>query len=244
MRSTERKNDGSILMIAGLGAFAAMGVNLADVVIGSGTQELVAAGARSAAEWFALAAERPFRLLYELGLFNIFYMIAFLPVFVGLRAAHGGAAKRTAELALYCYLLGAAVYISSNAAVPLSRLAERYAAATPAERAVLEAAGEAVLARGEDFTPGAFAGTALGLVGALTAAAVMLRGGVFGRVNALSGIVGFGLLSAFTVTATFFQAYYDFAFYAFGMVGGLFVLLWFALTGLRFFALAKAAAVR
>ncbi len=46
-----------------------------------------------------------------------------------------------------------AVYIANNAAIPMQALSGKYAAAgTETQRALYAAAGETILARGEDFT--------------------------------------------------------------------------------------------
>jgi hypothetical protein len=86
-------------------------------------------------------------------------------------------------------------------------LSEKYAAAsTDAERARLAAAGQAMLAQGEDFTPGSFAEFFLTEVGGIVMGITMLRSRVFGRLNAWAGIAGSSLLLAFTVWATFVPA--------------------------------------
>ena len=58
-------------------------------------------------------------------------------------------------------------------------LSAKYAAATTeVQRNLLAAAGEAILARGEDFTPGAFTGFLLGELAIVAISFVMLRGGL------------------------------------------------------------------
>lgn len=57
------------------------------------------------------------------------------------------------------YLVGIAIYASNNVAIPMALLSNNwYAAASEAQRSTLAAAGEAMLARGEDFTPGSLVG--------------------------------------------------------------------------------------
>jgi hypothetical protein len=67
----------------------------------------------------------------------------------------------------------------------------------------------------------------------------MLRGGVFGKVTAWIGIIGFTFLSIFIIWATFIPFLYNVAYYVFGMIGGLFALAWFVLVSLKFFDLAR-----
>jgi hypothetical protein len=99
------------------------------------------------------------------------------------------------------------------------------------------AAGEAVLASGEDFTPGSFLGMMFGVIAAIAMSLVMLRGGIFGKGTAWIGIVGFTFLSVFTIWATFIPVLYGIAFFGFGMIGGLLALAWFALVARKLFLL-------
>jgi hypothetical protein len=101
------------------------------------------------------------------------------------------------------------------------------------------AAAEATLARGEDFTPASLPGMVIGGCASILASLVMLRGKVFGALNAWIGLVGFTFLMFFTFLATFVPSAYIVAFYLFGMCGGLLTLVWFLLTALRFFRLAR-----
>jgi hypothetical protein len=226
--------------VAGVAALVALGANVLDVALGFGETELPVYGAKSAVEWFALFRVSGFKGLYVLGLLNIVYMAAMLPVYFALYAAHRRTQGIPAALALAAFAVGTAVYVANNAAIPMYVLAGRYAAAgTDAQRALIAAAGEAVLARGEDFTPGAFIGLILGGVAAITMSLVLLRGGVFGKPVAWIGLVGFSLLSVFTIWATFVPVGYTVAFYGFGMTGGLLALAWFALVALGLFRLGR-----
>jgi hypothetical protein len=99
-------------------------------------------------------------------------------------------------------------------------------------------AGEAVLARGEDFTPGSFIGFFFTEIAGLAISLVMLSGKVFSKSTAYSGIVGFALLSVFTVWATFIPVYYQVAM-IFAMVGGLACLAWYILIAKRLFRLGR-----
>ena len=237
----QEKNAGNsgLYTAAGIAALLAMGANILDVVLGMGTAEVVAFGSRSAADWFAVFGENGFRGLYELGILNIVYMTLMAPLFLALWTAHARRCGPLATLAAIAFLVGMASYVAVNAAVPMAVLAGKYAAGSEAARTVLLAAGEAVLARGEDFTPGSFVPLFIGGCGSILGAVVQLRGGIFGKANAWIGIIGFSFLQTFTVLATFVPSAYLVAFYFFGMVGGLLALAWFFLTARQFFALAR-----
>jgi hypothetical protein len=108
--------------------------------------------------------------------------------------------------------VAAAIALLSNVLdVVLGFLSGRYAAAgTDAERALFAAAGEAALARGEDFTPGSFV-----------------------------GLAGFSFLSVFTIWWTFVPVWHHGVFYLFGMTGGLLALMWFGLVSVKLFMLGR-----
>jgi hypothetical protein len=205
-----------------------------------GETEIVSPGVRSATDWFALFAESRFEGMCMLGILNIVYNLAMVPVYFAVFAAHIRTRALYAGLTMTVAFLGMAIYISNNAALPMAVLADRYAAAgTDAERAAVFAAAEAVLARGEDFTLGTFTGTVLASIGAVLLSAVMLRGGVFGTRTAWAGIVGFTSISIFTAWWTFVPALHEVAFYGFGMLGGLFAMAWFVLVALKLFQLGQ-----
>ena len=91
-----------------MAALAALLANLLDVLLGFGSTEMVTYGTKSAIEWFALYNENWFRGVYALGILNIVYMIAMLPVYFALFGAHfdqqalddlGEPIKRVGELA-------------------------------------------------------------------------------------------------------------------------------------------------
>lgn len=232
----------SLYRIAGIAALLALSANLLDIVVGMGETELTIAGSQSALDWFALYQASAFKGMYLLGILNIIYAVCLLPVYFGLYAAHRRTHGLYAASAMAVYFIGMAIYIANNAAIPMLVLAEKYAASgSDAQRALFASAGEAVLAAGEDFTPGAFPGMFLEIVAAVAIALVMLGGATFPKRTAWIGVIGFSLLTVFTVWATFVPVYYEIAFYGFGMVGGLFVLAWFVLIARRFFQLSKAA---
>jgi hypothetical protein len=232
----------SLYRLGGVAALIAFGANVLDIVLGFGETDLIIPGTKAVADWFALYREHWFTGLYLLGILNIVYMAALVPVYFAICAAHRHPSRGYAALAMILSLIGMAIYVSNNAAIPMLVLSEKYAAAgTDAERAIFTAAGEVVLAHGEDFTPGAFVGMIFGAVTATAISFVMLRGGIFGKATAWIGMIGFTFLSIFTIWATFIPVLYDVAFYGFGMVGGLLALAWFVLVALNLFKLGRSA---
>lgn len=235
--------DGALGRLYALGAGAALmalAANLLDLGLSLDAANGVVPGTMAASGYFALFQGSWLRGLYVLGILNIVYTAALVPVYIAIFMAHRRTSAGLGVLALAVALLGMAVYLANNAAVPMLVLAEKHrAAATEAERALLVAAGEAVLARGEDFTPGAFIGLLLGSLAPVAMSLLMLRGEVFGRATAWVGLIGFTLLSIFTVWATFIPVLYGIALYGLAMPGGLLALAWFVLVARGLFKLAR-----
>ena len=224
--------------LGGIAALTAMLVNLSDILLGFGSSEAARYGFQTAEDWFAIFQRSAFEGLYALGIFNIAYMLAMLPVYFALLWAHRRQQGIQAALILALFLLATAIYISTNAAIPMMVLAEKYAfAQIETQKGMFIAAGEAILARGEDFTPGSFLGLILSGSAAIAISCVMLCGGIFGKRNAWIGIFGFTLLSLFTILATFLPSLYTVAFYGIAPIGGILALTWFALTARRLFQL-------
>ena len=129
--------------------------------------------------------------------------------------------------------MGATIYISNNAAIPMFVLSEKYAAATAdAQRTLIAAAGEAILARGADFAPGSFIGFFFTEITGFAFSLVMLRSRIFSTATAVVGILGFMLLSIFTIWATFIPAYFDLAMIV-ATAGGLSSVAWYILVSRR-----------
>jgi hypothetical protein len=224
--------------LGGIAALAAMFVNLSDILLGFGGSEITTYGSQPAASWFAIFQGNTFEGLYGLGIFNIAYMLAMLPVYFALLWAHRRRQAIQAALVLVISLLATTIYLSTNAAIPMKVLAGKYILAqTETQKGMFLAAGEAILARGEDFTPGSFIGLILSSSAAILLSIIMLRGGIFGRRNAWIGIVGFTFLSLFTIITTFLPSLYTLAFYGIVPIGGLLAMAWFALTARRLFQL-------
>ena len=235
--STSRK---WIYKLGGVAALIALLANLLDVLLGFGSTEMVTYGTKSAIEWFAVYNENWFRGVYALGILNLVYMIAMLPVYFALFGAHFDKYALGAGLTIFIFLTAMSMYISNNAAIPLLVLSSKYSLAnTEMQRIALVSAGEAILSRGEDFTAGSFIPLFMSGIAAICISLIMLRGGIFGKVNAWIGIVGFTFLSLFTIIATFIPVLYQVAFYFLASIGGILALSWFALTARRLIQLAS-----
>lgn len=195
--------------------------------------------------WFTLLQTN--RLL-GLALLNVFDIVDYALVglmFLALYAALRRANPSFMAIALSLGLGGIAVYFASNQAFSMLSLSDQYAAATTdAQRALLEAAGQALLAI---HNPGALSqGTGIYTSYFLVAAAgliislVMLRSTIFGKVTASVGILASAFDLAYCIALAFVPAR-DIYLVAVCLVSaaGLLLMIWHILVGLRLFTLAR-----
>lgn len=202
-------------------------------------------GARTAAsatavEWFTLYQNNAFMGLRNLGLMNLIGIAFMAPTFFALYAAHRRVNPASAAFAAILYFIGIAVYIAGNVAFPMLALSQQYAAVTTeAQRAMLAAAGETLLAVGQSHTPGTFMGFFLTEVAGVLIAWVMLRSHIFSRATAYVGLLAWALLLLFDICSAFVPAAFAVAM-IFAMGGGLLMIAWYILLARRFFQLGRA----
>jgi hypothetical protein len=238
----ENQNKGwlSLYRIGGTTALLAILVALTDICLTFLPAGAEQPGTMNAIDWFHLFQDNWFFGLRNLGLLpNILTLILLIPLFLSLYAAHHRINKPYAMLAMILSLVGTAIYLSNNAAFPMWALSAKYAATTETQRTLLAAAGEAVLARGEDFTPGSFTGFLLAEAATFAMSLVMLRGGIFSKATAYAGILGGLFLTIFTVWATFIPVLFEVSMIV-AMIGGLASIVWYVLTARRLFQLGRA----
>ena len=227
----------SLYRLGGVAALLAVLVALADMALTFFPSGAEQPGTMTAADWFELFQENWFFGLRNLGLLpNILTLVLLIPFFLALYGIHRHRDQASAALALILSLVGTAVYLSNNAAFPMLILSAKYATATGAQRTLLAAAGEAILARGEDFTPGAFVGFILGELAILVISVVMLRGNLFSKATGHAGILGGVCLMVFTIWSTFIPALFEVSMVV-AMVGGILSIVWYILSARRLFQL-------
>ncbi len=185
------------------------------------------------ADWFTLLQNNWFLGLRNLGLLNI-VMVAFgIPLYLALYAAHRNVNQAFAALALIVSYIGVAVFYATNRAFPMLELSNHYViATTEAQRTVIEAAGQAMLTVGQSHTPGTFLAFILSEIAGMLMAMVMLRGKVFSRGAAYTGLIGFSLLFVFEILSSFAPSAQD-ALLILAMVGGLASMTWYILIARR-----------
>jgi hypothetical protein len=240
---TERADPGweELYRLGGVAALIAVLVALLDIVLSflPGERD-VEPGRLSSTEWFARFEKNRLLALRDLGLWNVINTILALPFYLALYGTHRRTRNQPlAALAAILSFIGAAVYIANNKALPMLALSKKYAAASADDEGDrLVAAGQAMLAQGEDFTPGSFVGFFMTEAAGIVMGIAMLRSRLFGRLNAVAGIAGSGLLLAFTVWVTLVPAAFRRAM-ALAMGGGVLSMVWNILTARRLFRLGR-----
>jgi hypothetical protein len=228
----------SLYKIGGAIALIVVLVALLEVIItffpGGGRTE---PGGVTVNDWFTLFHNNWFLGLRNLGLLNIIITTLGIPIFFALFSAHRRVNITYAALAMVIAFIGVAVFLATNRAFSMLDLSSQYAAATSdVQRAMLAAAGQAMLSVGQSHTPGTFLGFFLSEVASMIISIVMLQGKVFSKVTAYLGILGFGLLLVFEVCSSFVPALFNVAM-LFAMSGGLLSMVWYILIARRFFQL-------
>jgi len=200
-----------------------------DIVIGTSLGGDLTALPQTAVDRFAQFRLNPWAGLYGLDFLNMVTQLIFIPGYVALYAAHRESARPLALLALVVFLVGTAIFVTNNTALPMLDLSHKYAAATTeAQRNWLAGAGEALVARGAHGSPGAFVGFVLPNVAGLLMSWAMLRGGVFGAPTALAGLAGSLLILVYLILVTFVPAAKTMAM-AISAPGGILLMAWMVL---------------
>lgn len=143
----------SLYKIGGAVALVAVLLYVVDVILTFGG-EPIRYGSQTAVDWLGRLQSNLFLGLRDLGLFNVISLTVGIPLYLALYATHRRAHKVYAGLALILYLAGTAIYASVNAAILMFALSGKYmAATTDAQRTLLAAAGEAILAGAKTLRP-------------------------------------------------------------------------------------------
>ena len=226
--------------IGGIVAFVALGGMVFDIVLsmlpGWGLETVPV----DAAAWLAQLSTQPLLGVRNLDLLNVSISVLSLPPYLALLDALRPSAPGLAMLGVGFVAVGTAVFVASNAALPMLALAGHWSGAAAPARPALEAAAEALLARGAHGSAGAFPGFFLSTAGTLIITLGMLRQAALSRRTGIIGAVGAGLLLVYTVVYTF-SAGDAAVVMALAMPGGLLIIAWYALAGGRLLALAREA---
>ncbi len=179
--------------------------------------------------YFTLFHKNALLGLLDLDLLSLADYALFVPMFLALYMALRRASPSFMAIATTLALVGIATYFASNTAFEMLSLSNQYAAATTAaQKSLIEASGQAMLAiyQGTAFV----VSYVLLAIAPLIISVVMLRSNTFGKVTASMGIVANVLALGFFVPAIG-------VFLSLISVVGL--LIWYVLIALRLFQLAQ-----
>ena len=240
MSQSENRNTKwkGIYKLGGIAALGAVLVGIIEILItflpgGNAPQETVL-------DWFTLFQENPFMGLRNLGLLNIFLNALAILTYLALYMAHRKTSERPfAALATVVSFLGIGIFFATNRAFPMLALSNQYAvAATDTQQTMLEAAGQSMLSVGASHTPGTFLGFFLAELAGVLISVVMLRSGVFSKVNACAGILGFTILLVFEYFSSFVSGLSNVTMML-AMFGGLLSMAWYILLAKKLFQLGQ-----
>ena len=213
-------------------------VGLVDSVTSMSAGEVQVNSAIGVVDWFALFQSNRLSALGNLGLFNILTLSLGVPVYLALYQIHRQSLPSFALLAAVLFLMGTAIYISSNTVFSMLALSNQYVVATGEQKQFLEAAGRALLAQGADLTPGTYMGFFFTQIAGMLMAVVLMRGGVFGKITGWLGTVGFGLMLIFFTIAAFAPSHFNTAILI-SAPGGLLLIAYQILLARKLFQLAR-----
>jgi hypothetical protein len=190
-------------------------------------------GPGSVIDWFALLQNN--RLL-GFAFLNFFDVVDYALVglmFLALYAVLRQVSKGALAIALACGIVGIAVYFASNTAFSMLSLSSQYAAATTgAQRSMLLAAGQAMLAINQGT--GIYLSLLLQAVAGLMFSVIMLRSGIFNRATAYLGILASAFDLAYCFTVAFVPSIdNDLIAICTLPAAGLLLMIWHILIGLR-----------
>lgn len=225
--------------VGGAAALLAAGLEIVAALIGVISSYTLGPPPSTVIGFFTLLQDNRFLGLVDLGLFDIAALTLLIPMVLAVYIAQRRASPSGMTIATALYFVGIGVYLATETAFSLLSLSEQYAAAkTDAERALLEASGQAMLAEQVGAGTGTYMAFVLVGVASLIIAIVMLRSNTFGKLTASVGILANGILLAYYVGVAFATTRLALGALLF-WVSSLLSLIWFILIGRRLFMLAE-----
>lgn len=200
-----------------------------------------------AADAFALLQAQPLLGLTYLHIFDVANYALLAVVLLALYVLLRRASQSAMAVATALGLLGIVVYLASNTALSMYALSERYAGAGEAERAALLAAGQTLMAFNHFGASGAHPGSAgylsllLVAVAGMAISLVMRRSGIFHRATAYVGILASACDLAYCVAYALVPADGHLLAVLFIPAGGLFLMVWHILIGVKLYRLGRPA---
>ena len=229
----------SIYKVGGITTIVVLGGVIIDIVVGSSTGGNIAALPHTAIERFTQFENNSLLGLYNLDLLNIINQIILIPSIFALYAAHRKVNNPSALLALILFLVGTTIFITSNTALTMLDLSQKYFnEAADEQRLLYAAAGEAMLAKGAHGSLGVIIGFSLPTFANVLMSGVMLSGKVFSRLTSFFGLAGNSMMLVYIILVTFVPAVEKLAL-IFAMPAGLLVMVWMIMFTIKLFKMSS-----
>jgi hypothetical protein len=218
--------------LGGITALIAVLVAPAEIVIGflPGVARTLASTV-TVVDWFTLFQDNWFLGLRSFGLLNLFGAALLAPTILAIYSAIRRNDEAYAAFGTIAFFVGIAVYLATNRAFPMLSLSGQYASATTdVQRSLLVAAGQAMLAEGQNR-----GGVLLIESACFFISAVMLRTDTFSKMTACAGMLGNVLLMVVEIA---FMPPRGVGM-AIAACGGLSMMTWYLLIGRRLLLLGR-----
>lgn len=238
LESDHEKNDKYVIKIGVFCSVLVIILTILDIVMGTILGGDLNAIPETAIERFAQLQSQPLLGLYYLDVLNMVTSILMVPVFVSLCIVQKTKNKGFLLLTITVFIIGTVIFISNNAGLAMLGLSKQHASAVAAQKDLIAAAGESLLAKGAHGSVGAFLGFALSMIATILMAVSMIRSNVFGKFTGWIGLLGSTLLLVYLILVTFVPDAQTVAM-ALAAPGGIMSLVWMVLYTLTLFKVLK-----
>lgn len=185
---------------------------------------------------FEMLKENKFLGLLRLDLLTFIFMPLYYLLFYAFFVALNKTASYLVAISTILVFAGLTLFLATPSVFSLLHLSEKFlSAASDSEKNQLLAAGEAIIASDIWHGTGPKIGGLLLQTGALLISVSMLKGNVFNRATAVTGIATHGLDLLHVIIGFIIPAIANYVMF----IAGPLYFLWFPLVGIRFFRLSK-----
>jgi hypothetical protein len=154
--------------------------------------------------WFELYQNNWFLGLRDMGLLNYFLSFFGIVVIFTLYGVLKKENEPIAKLALIFYVLGSAIFYSTNRAFPMLDLSRQFSLAlTEEQRTIITAAGQVMISIGEPHSLGNFIGNIFNELSFLLMSILMIRSKVFNKIIGVLGVISFALMMVVEIIMSF-----------------------------------------
>lgn len=194
----------------------------------------------TAIDFFTLFQSNKIIGLLDFYLLEMIAYILFVPIFLSLYVVIRKSNESYMFLAVILAIVGISIFLSTNNSFSLLSLSNQYAAATTeAQKSILLAAGQTMIANTGQRAVGGFnMGFLLVSIAGLIISAVMLKSAIFSKLTAYIGILAFAISLADYFRVVFLSSSVALTLII-AVTSGVLLIVWFILVGRRLLKLGK-----